>query len=112
MKQLMVYTGANANDTGALDQSDALYEIALAANSAQALTVPLGSRFAIFSSTDDFYARLDGSAATVPSSVTWAAGGVELNPGVRLVSAVTVETSTLISVIAPADCVMTIAFYS
>lgn len=112
MKQLMIYTGANANDTGALDPSDSLYEIAIAANSAQAIQAPLGSRFAIFSSTGDFYARYDGTAATIPSSATWTSGNVELNPGVRKVDAQTAESATWISVIAPADCVITIAFYS
>jgi hypothetical protein len=112
MKQLMIYKGANAGETAALDPSDALYEIALAASTAQATPVPLGSRFAIFSATGDFYARYDGAAATIPSSATWTSGNVELNPGVRKVTALTAESSTVISVIAPTDCVITIAFYS
>lgn len=103
----MIYTGANAGDTSALDPSDSMYQVSIAASTAQSLTVPTGARFIVFSASDDFYVRYDGTAATVPSSATWTTGDVELNPAVRIVSG-----GQVISVIAPAACVIIGTFYS
>jgi hypothetical protein len=107
MKQLMIYTGANAGDTSALDPSDSIHEVSIAATTAQALIVPTGAKFVMFSASDDFYVRYDGTAATIPSSATWASGSVELNPAVRIVAG-----GQTISVIAPVACVIIATFYS
>ena len=78
----------------------------LAANTAESVTVPSGARFALFSCTGDFYANYT-TTATVPGDTAISdATASELNPSMRFISGV-----TTISVIAPAICVLTVAFW-
>ena len=116
---LLIHNGTNSGsprephyNTSAIESSDTIYQIALTANTPQTTPVPLGSNFAVFSSTGDFFASFDGVTAAIPTSATWTTGNVELNAGVRKVSALTSESATVISVIAEADCKITIAFYA
>lgn len=81
--------------------------ISLAANVAKSVSVPTGARFALFRPTADFYARWDGSAATVPAADITDGTSSILNPeGVEVVGL------TTFSVISPYACNLQIAFYS
>lgn len=78
--------------------------LSLAANVAESFTIPSGATRVVFSSTCNFYARVDATA-TVPGDTTDGTAAM-LNPsgwGLRDV--------TSISVIAPTTCVVTGAFY-
>lgn len=77
----------------------------LAANAAESFTVPTGATGVMFSCVDNFYANTT-TTATVPGDVTDGTAS-ELNPvGYQLYGI------TTISVISPAACVITAAFYS
>jgi hypothetical protein len=78
----------------------------LAANTAEVHTVPTGAKYVVFSGTTDFYARF-GAAAAVPADDVTDGTASELNPVAR-----SIEGYTTIGVIAPATCVLTLAFYS
>ena len=76
----------------------------LAAGVAESVTVPTGARYAVFSSTGDFYARFTGTA-TVPVDTDDGTAS-ELNPGIRDVSGL-----TTLSVISAGTPTVTVAFY-
>lgn len=80
---------------------------ALAASVAEDITPPAGSSYVIFSCTGNFYVQ-PYATATVPADVTDGTAS-ELNP-----SGYEFNTNNLptFSVIAPAACVITAAFYS
>jgi hypothetical protein len=60
----------------------------------------------IFSSKGDFYAKFDGAAA-VPTSEVADGSASELNPSARRIP----EGVTSIGLIAPEDCMVSLAFY-
>lgn len=62
----------------------------------------------LFSCTGNFYVLWNGTGATVPAVSITTGAGLELNPAVRHIGAVT----TQFSVVAPVDCVLTLAIYS
>lgn len=78
---------------------------ALGAGVAEAFAVPTGARYALFSSTTNFYAKYDG-AATVPGD-TADGSAAELNPATRYLG----DQVSEISVIAPSAGVVTVMFY-
>ncbi len=79
---------------------------ALAANTAESITVPSGAKFCLLSATGDFYANYT-TTATVPADTVLAdATASELNPAMRYVPHV-----TTISVIAPSATVITASFW-
>lgn len=77
---------------------------ALAANTAEAFTVPSNARYVVFSATGDFYVSYT-TTATVPGD-TSDGTACELNPTIRYIPGV-----TTISVIAPATTILTAAYY-
>lgn len=77
----------------------------LAANTAEAHTVPTDARFVVFSSDGDFYVRYNGTAA-IPGADVTDGTSAEINPTVRNLSGV-----TSISLIASATRVVSMAFY-
>lgn len=91
-------------DAFAIRPADYVLSRSLAASTAESITVPTGGRYALFSATGDFYANYT-TTATVPGDVTNGQAS-ELNPSMRFVQGV-----TTISVIAPADCVVTVSFW-
>lgn len=94
-----------ANDMAfAVTPSDCVMARSLAASTAESITVPTGAGIVLFSATGDFYANYT-TTATVPGDTTDGSAS-ELNPGVRKVAA-----GATISVISPAACVITAAFY-
>lgn len=87
----------------ALPQADYVENVVLLAGVAQGVTKPSGAKFAMFSATGDFWMK-DGGTAAVPSSTTTDGTGSELNPYFRKVSG-------RISLIAEADCKVSISWY-
>lgn len=77
----------------------------LAANVAEAHTVPTSARFVIFSSTCNFYANAVTTAAVPGADVTNGSAS-ELNPAAWFIEGV-----TTISLIAANACTITMAFY-
>jgi len=85
--------------------SDTVNARSLAAGVAEDTTVPTGAGKVLFSSTGNFYAKMGTGAAAVPGDVTDGTAA-ELNPAGWVVDA-----GSIISVIAPADCVLTLSYY-
>lgn len=59
-----------------------------------------------FACTGNFYVKWNGTGAAVPSVNVTNGTGVELNPAQRLLGGI-----TSMSIVAPADCVLTISIY-
>lgn len=93
--------------TAAVMWSDSVMARALAANTAESITVPSGARIVVLTCTENFYANPVTTAA-VPGDVTDGSAS-ELNPQARSVVGV-----TTISVITAAagGAVLTAAFYA
>lgn len=77
----------------------------LTAGVARSVTVPAGATRALFSCTTNFYA-VNGGTATAPADVTDGTAA-ELNPAGWVV-----DGGDVISVLAPADGVLTVAYYA
>lgn len=107
MISLHIHEDVNSNQTNIITPSDTFYEVSIAASTNQQLTAPANTKFVLFSGNGDFYVRYDGTAATVPSSATWASGNQELNPDGRKCKA-----GDTFDVIAPAATKITATFYS
>jgi len=78
----------------------------LAANTVESHTVPTGAKFVIFSATNIFYADFIGGTAAVPAADVTNGTAPFLNP-----AAVFIQGVSAISLISPAACVVTMAFY-
>jgi len=78
----------------------------LAANTVESHTVPSGAKFVIFSATNNFYANFIGGTAAVPAADVTDGTAPFLNPGT-----VFIQGLAAISLISPAACVVTMAFY-
>jgi hypothetical protein len=83
--------------------SDTVFSRELAANVAVQVTVPAEAKVAYFTGTADFYVR-EGGSITVPGASENDAP--EFNPVARQVTA-----GQVISLVAPAVCKVSIAFY-
>ena len=86
--------------------SDHIDNFVLAAGTAKAVIVPTAAVFAVFLATGTFYARWGGGAAAVPAADVTDGTGAEVNPTVRSVAGV-----ASLSLIAPAACVVAVAWY-
>lgn len=99
------------NNTYAIKPSLNINGYLLTAGVAKTITFPADANtakpnYANFTSNGIFYARWDGSAATIPLADTADSAGSEAAPGFRLI-----EGLTTVSVIAPVDTVLTISYY-
>ncbi len=100
----------NTNGSFALRPSNYVDAKALSAASAESFTVPTGDNgkkatYVLFCGTGDFYASYTGTAS-VPGDTSDGTAS-ELNPTLRFLN----SGVTTISVIAPADCVITASWY-
>ena len=86
-------------------QSDTIDSLSLGVTTEESHTIPEDATIVIFSSTGDFFALVDGTAA-IPADVTDGTAS-ELNPSILFISG-----ATSISLISPAACVVTMSFYS
>lgn len=93
----------------ALPPSTHVDALSLTAGAAETFTVPSGALFVVFSATGNFYARY-GATATVPGDTSDGSAS-ELNPTIRKLVDANGAAITSISVIAPADAVVTAAYY-
>lgn len=100
-----------SRDANFLAQGDVIYPskhidaYVLAAGVAKSVTIPTGARVAIFNATANFYVNWNAVAA-VPAADITNGSGPELNPVARDVTG-----DTAFSMIAPADCIVTIAYF-
>ncbi|MEF8758328.1 MAG: hypothetical protein V5B36_00950 [Candidatus Accumulibacter sp. UW25] len=85
--------------------SDYINVQVLLPNVAESPTLPADARFILFSSTADFYARVNGTAS-VPSTDVTDGSASEINPTIRSLLGV-----TSLSLIAPANCTVSLSFY-
>ncbi len=94
--------------------SDTVNAVSLGIATAEDITIPAdttGANSVILSATGNFYAQTNGNAATVPGDTTNGTAA-ELNPvGYFLYNPDTGVRITKLSVISPAACVVTAAFY-
>lgn len=88
-----------------IPQSDTINARVLAAGVAEVETVPTGAKCVLLSGTGDFYAR-HNTAAAVPAADVTDGSASELNPSAHIV-----EAADTIGIIAPANCVVTLAYY-
>jgi hypothetical protein len=107
MTELSIRTN-NRISTGSISFSDTVFGGDLVANTAVSGIVPPGADFIIFSCTGDFFVSYGGATAAIPTGSPTQGNIVsELNPSVRNVVA-----GEGISIIAPSDCKITVAFYT
>jgi hypothetical protein len=95
---------------GAIQQSDTILPVVLAAGVHQTVAIPSGARSVLFacSGGNDFYMLFSNSSSTsiaVPT-VTSSSSGPELNPLMR-----SCRGWTYVSLISAAICVITMSFY-
>jgi hypothetical protein len=96
----------NGQATFAVPFADHINVQTLAPTVAETVTIPSGARYVVFSSTADFYARINATA-TIPVGDVTNGSGSEMNPSIRQLKDV-----TSLSVISPSACTITMAFYS
>jgi hypothetical protein len=89
----------------ALPPSDHCDSLSLVAGTAGSFPVPPDAKFAMFASTGDFFANYSGNAS-VPNDVIDGSAS-ELNPTMRYVNGL-----KFISVIAAADSIVTVSYYT
>ena len=105
MRSLVIVPDANMDfPTWLIVQSDAINARSLAAGVAESDTVPAGAGKVLFAATGNYYVKVNGTA-TVPGDTTDGSAS-ELNP-----AGYKVNPGDSISVIAPAICVITMAYY-
>lgn len=90
----------------AVAQSDTINNRVLASGVEESDGVPPGAKLVMFSATGNFYCKINGTAA-IPGADIIDGTGSELNPAAR-----TVVASDTISLVAPANCVVTLSYYS
>lgn len=106
MKSFYISTDVNGKSTYSIPFSDFINVHTLDAGIAETVTIPEGAKFILFSSSSDFYARVNGTAS-IPVNDVVDGSGSELNPVIRSLSGV-----DSLSVIAPFDCRLSMSFYS
>ena len=105
MRSLVIVPDANMDfPTWLAVQSDTINALSLAAGVAESSTVPAGAGKVFFASTGNYYVKVNGTA-TVPGDTTDGSAS-ELNPmGYK------VNPGDVISIIASAACIVTLAYY-
>ncbi len=78
----------------------------LAANTAEAHTVPSGAKYVAFAADGDFYANFDQASIAVPTGDVTDGSGGEFNPSARYIGDI-----ATIRLIAAAACTVTMSFY-
>jgi len=105
MRQFVQSYDGNRFSSGAYQPSDTVYALVLLAGVAQEVTVPDNGAIALFNGTGDFWVQYNNDAEVPVASITDGSAS-ELNPTLRSLSG-----TTTISVIAEANCKVSIAFF-
>jgi len=102
-------TGNNytPNNLTALPVSDASRPYVLAANTAQAVPIPAGAKYVMYSATGDFWAEEGNAAPAVPLTTPGADTRMELNPDSRWIT----PGTTQIGLVSAANQTVQVAFY-
>ena len=105
MRSLVIVPDANMDfPTWLAVQSDTINALSLAAGVAESSTVPAGAGKVLFGATGNYNVKVNGTA-TVPGDTTDGSAS-ELNPmGYK------VNPGDVISIIASAACIVTLAYY-
>ena len=106
MKDFYIEYDANKKDSGFSPQSDTIYNVVLAANVMETITVPDGAAVVLFSADGDFWCRFHSNVAVPAADVLDGSGG-ELNPDKRVVRGV-----SEIKLIADAPRKISLSFYN
>lgn len=106
MQPLIIKTDANGIGAFSIPFSDYIDVRVLLPNTAETVSIPAGAKTVVFSSAEDFYVRISGTAAVPTTDITNGTGS-ELNPVAR-----TVDGLTSFSMVAPYNAIVTMLFYS
>lgn len=106
MDRITAIIDPNGRELVGLNVSSHIDARVLTAGVAQSHTVPPEAKSVMFSSTGDFYVNFSGMASIPSENITDGSASM-LNPQLRAIG-----TATAISLIAPADCVVTMEFYA
>lgn len=105
--QMVIVRDANRKaESFAIIPSQYVNAYVLVAATAQAVTIPTGARFALFSCNNDFYVDFQGGTAAVPAANVTNGSAPELNPAVR-----GIEGLSSFSVISPDAAILTISYF-
>ncbi|WP_353862021.1 NAD/NADP transhydrogenase alpha subunit-like protein [Azospirillum formosense] len=105
MKGFMVTSDSMGKNTSIIPPSDTLMMLVLTAGVSKSVTVPAGARVMLLSATGNVFVRY-GSAPSLPTGDILDGTAPELNPAARRV-----DGFTTVGLVAPMDCVTTLAFY-
>jgi len=94
-------------DHTAIPVSDASRPYVLAAGVAQAVTVPAGAKYVMYSATGDFWTEEGNATPAVPVATPGADSLIELNPDSRFITPGTIQ----IGLVAAAAATVQVAFY-
>jgi hypothetical protein len=107
LKYFALYPDRNRNVHGTvIEPSMHVNNYVLVAGDAQTVNIPTGAKWVLFSCTGNFYTNFHGATAAEPSTNATNGAGVELNPTVRYLG-----SHTSFSVVAPANAILTLAYY-
>lgn len=106
MKSFQIATDVNTQPTACIHFSDYVNVQQLRSGIPESIILPTDARFVLFSSTGDFFSRIDADASISSSDVTDGSGS-ELNPTIRSLVGI-----TSLSLVAPKNCTVTMAFYA
>jgi hypothetical protein len=106
MRALEAILDKNGTDLIGLTASDFVNAQVLAAGVAETLDVPVGAKYVLFSSTEDFYVKFNGTAAIPEADVADGTASI-LNPGLR-----SLDRVISIGLISSFICTVTMEFYS
>jgi hypothetical protein len=105
MLSLEIQDDALGNRTEIISLSDCCYALTLTGGVGKTVVVPAQARTVLFSATGNFWLGLNG-APTLPTTDILDGSAPNLNPGARAV-----RPGQLLGLVAPAACIVNLAFY-
>lgn len=109
MKGMVTKLGRPTPVLTAMEQSDTIYAVVLAANTSQSIALPANATMVVFSAElgYDYYVKLANETLTIPANNVVDGTAPELSPVARLCAG-----KTHVSLISASNCTMTLSFYS
>lgn len=105
MRSFRTYADAMGMASDVLEPSDTRHVIVLAAGVAKSVAVPAGAGTVLFAATGPFWVRYGGAAA-LPAADDLSGQAPELSPAARRVEGV-----ATLGLVAPADAIVSLAWY-